>query len=221
MCGVLGVSMVAATTARNPNVVRRPPEPGFPHRFPPAGTARAGGSGPGRGARPFRPGGKEARQRMVAPDQGAGDGIPARRGASRRSRRPRTPPAPVPQTRKRPPGRKGCASNPGPTPTCGNVGRAREETPKTTIQSGKSATDQSEIQHRVQAPLAALDEAPEPEPLPEAVRNRIMALREDLHPDHLRADNGDGETKVFNVDEDVKDSEGLKKGLPNGSGSSA
>ena len=41
MCGVLGVSMVAAATARNPNVVRRPPEPGFPHRFPPAGRKRA------------------------------------------------------------------------------------------------------------------------------------------------------------------------------------
>ena len=74
---------------------------------------------------------------------------------------------------------------------------------------------------RVQARLDALDRAAEPEPLPEAVRNRIMALREDLRPDHLRADDGGDDVKVFDVDEDVTDSEGLKKATGNGSGSSA
>ena len=74
---------------------------------------------------------------------------------------------------------------------------------------------------RVQARLDALDRAAEPDPLPEAVRNRIMALREDLRPDHLRADDGGDDVKVFDVDEDVTDSEGLKKATGNGSGSSA
>jgi len=78
---------------------------------------------------------------------------------------------------------------------------------------------------RVQARLDALDGAAEPDPLPEAVRNRIMALREDLRPDlrpdHLRADDGGDDVKVFDVDEDVTDSEGLKKATGNGSGSSA
>ena len=74
---------------------------------------------------------------------------------------------------------------------------------------------------RVQARLDALDRAAEPDPLPEVVRNRIMALREDLRPDRLRADDGGDDVKVFDVDEDVKDSEGLKKATGNGSGSSA
>ena len=75
---------------------------------------------------------------------------------------------------------------------------------------------------RVQARLAALDRPPEPDPLPEAVRNRIMALREDCRPGpSMTAGDGGGETKVFDADEDVKDSEGLKKALGDGSGSSA
>ena len=69
---------------------------------------------------------------------------------------------------------------------------------------------------RVQARLAALDKVPDPEPdpLPEAVMARIMALREDRRPGpSMTAGDGGGETKVFDADEDVEDSEGLKKAM--------
>jgi len=126
-------------------------------------------------------------------------------GSGSRRRYPRTPgrrpqkpsAAHADRTRaanpKAPAGKEGVRIEPGPDADVRQCRKsAGRNTKNHTIQSGKSATDQSEIQHRVQAPLAALDEAPEPEPLPEDVRNRIMALREDLHPDHLRAENGDG-----------------------------